>query len=176
MIDEYFEWLFKIVTNDKSRRYRELCEFLFSKDFYYTNEYDANRVGDGLNLRERFIDEHRMSIMDMQALRGFKCSVLEMMIGLVLRCDETIMRDASHGDRTSLWFYKMICSLHLDMMDDEHFDEDYCNVAIERMLNRQYLSNGDGGLFTVRKQNVDMRKEEYWYQAMIFFNEYLSYD
>ena len=62
------------------------------------------------------------------------------------------------------------------MMDDEHFDEDYCNVAIERMLNRQYLSNGDGGLFTVRKQNVDMRKEEYWYQAMIFFNEYLSYD
>ena len=112
MIDEYFEWLFKIATNDKSRRYRELCEFLFSKDFYYTNEYDANRVGDGLNLRERFIDEHRMSIMDMQALRGFKCSVLEMMIGL----------------------------------------------------------------FTVRKQNVDMRKEEYWYQAMIFFNEYLSYD
>ena len=62
MIDEYFEWLFKIATNDKSRRYRELCEFLFSKDFYYTNEYDANRVGDGLNLRERFIDEHRMSI------------------------------------------------------------------------------------------------------------------
>ncbi len=176
MIDEYFEWLFKIATNDKSRRYRELCGFLFSKDFYYTNEYDANRVGDGLNLRERFIDEHRMSFMDMQALRGFKCSVLEMMIGLVLRCDETIMRDASHGDRTSLWFYKMICSLHLDMMDDEHFDEDYCNVAIERMLNRQYLSNGDGGLFTVRKQNVDMRKEEYWYQAMIFFNEYLSYD
>ena len=76
MIDEYFEWLFKIATNDKSRRYRELCEFLFSKDFYYTNEYDANRVGDGLNLRERFIDEHRMSIMDMQALRSFKCSVL----------------------------------------------------------------------------------------------------
>ena len=111
MIDEYFEWLFEIATNDKTRRYRELCEFLFSKDFYYTNEYDANRVGDGLNLRERFIDEHHMSLMDMQALRDFKCSVLEMMIGLVLRCDETIMRDASHGDRTSLWFYKMICSL-----------------------------------------------------------------
>ncbi len=176
MIDEYFEWLFIIATNKKTRRYRKLCEFLFSKDFYYTNEYDANRVGDGLNLRERFIDERRMSLRDMQALRDFRCSVFEMMIGLVLRCDETIMRDATHGNRTSLWFYKMICSLHLDMMDDEHFDEDYCNVAIERMLNRQYLPNGDGGLFTVRKQNVDMRKEEYWYQAMIFFNECLGFE
>lgn len=176
--EKYFNWIYYTLANNKkrTRRYRLVCEFLFSKKFFYTNDYDANRASDGLMLRERFADTHYVSEAEMAELNSYECSVFEMMIALALRCDESIMRDAAHGERTWLWFNEMLKSLHLDVMSNDNFDPDYCDVVVNKMLNKDYAPNGDGGLFTVRKKNVDMRKMEYWYQAMTYFNEYLGYE
>lgn len=50
-------------------------------------------------------------------------------------------------------------------MDNDNYDGDYVDFVITRFLNREYETNGKGGLFTVDKQR-DMRKVEIWCQLM----------
>ena len=84
------------------------------------------------------------------------------------------MYDFEMGDRTGQWFWGMIENLELIQMTDGYFDEDYVEEVVYRLLNREYKRNGKGGLFTVTRQNVDMRTAEIWYQAAFYFNEVLG--
>lgn len=65
----------------------------------------------------------------------------------------------------------MINSLGLDRMDDLRFDEDYTNSIIIRFLNRKYERNGKGGLFTIKRPDLDLRTVEIWYQMSWYLNE-----
>ena len=49
-------------------------------------------------------------------------------------------------------------------MKDSRFEKRFVDEKIERFLKREYKSNGDGGLFTVKKCKCDLRKVEIWYQ------------
>jgi hypothetical protein len=57
-------------------------------------------------------------------------------------------------------------------MIDRQFDEMYANSKIYAFLNRDYKSNGDGSLFTVRNPKQDMKDIEIWYQACLYLNEF----
>lgn len=92
------------------------------------------------------------------------CSILEMMIALAIRCEETIMDDTSRGDRTSQWFWEMIVSLGLGSMSDDRFAPDIVDDILDRFLNREYEPNGKGGLFTIKNCEYDLRDVEIWYQ------------
>lgn len=50
--------------------------------------------------------------------------MLEMMIALAIRCEETIMDDPRYGNRTKQWFWNMMKSLGLSYMNDDCFDRD----------------------------------------------------
>ena len=128
---------------------------------------DENRLLDGLDLRFRFADENSYYI-------DGDCSVLEMMVALSLRCEEHIMSDDEIGNRTGRWFWEMIDNLGLESMYDDNFDKVYADKIIYRFLNREYEPNGDGGLFTVRNRNVDLRKVEIWYQLMWYLDEVIG--
>jgi hypothetical protein len=127
---------------------------------------DGNRADDGINMRRRFAlyrggdDSYDAIISELDG----PCSVLEMMVALAVRCEETIMDDPSKGDRTQQWFWGMITSLGLGSMTDDRFDEFYIDEAIEIFLNREYAPDGRGGLFTIRHCDVDLRRVEIWYQ------------
>lgn len=167
--DEYFEWLFNLVCDGrfaKSISYRKLLVFLHSTEFRYSLSRDRNRAEDGVDLRRRFALTCKPKYLyesTMAALDG-PCSVLEMMVALAIRCEETIMDDPSIGDRTDQWFWDMVNNLGLGSDIDSRFDERYASDVIERFLDRKYEPNGRGGLFVIKNCDSDLRTVEIWRQ------------
>ena len=165
---DYFEWLYEGMCGDrysKNVSYRKLLERLHNINFRYTIPNDRNRASDGKNLRYSFaVAEGCEDNPEMitEYLEG-PCSVFEMMVALAQRC-ESVMDDPKIGDRTGQWFWGMIANLGLNGMTDNRYDEQYVNDVINRFLDREYKSNGKGGLFTIRNCEYDLRDVEIWYQ------------
>jgi len=153
----------------KSISYRKLLAYLYDTEFTYTIPKDRNRAQDGICLRDRFIDYKRYEPYMIEYIDG-PCSVLEMMVALAIRCEESIMDDPLLGDRTAQWFWGMITSLGLGGMYDSLFDECLVRDIVMRFLNREYEPDGRGGLFTIRNPHRDMRDIEIWYQLNDYIN------
>lgn len=163
VINEYFNWLYEIVSDGryaKSISYRKLLMYLNSVDFRWVIEKDKNRAADGVDLRYRF--ELACDRMPIDEYLDGPCSVLEMMIGLAIRCEETIMDDPKIGNRTNQWFWGMITNLGLGGMTDNRFDKKFVMDTVDKFLDRRYRPNGRGGLFTVRNCEKDLRDVEIW--------------
>lgn len=171
---EYFEWLCQLVYDkrySKNLSYRKLLKYLDSVEFTYTIDMDANRAEDGTDLRYRFAFERGIEGPFVKMyLDERPCSVLEMMIALAIRCEEHLMDDPTVGNRTGQWFWNMIVNLGLGSMSDTRFDEGYVDKCVNRLLNREYGPNGEGGLFTVEHCRQDLRITEIWYQMMWYLN------
>lgn len=174
--NEYFEWMYQIVCNDKYNRkttYRKLLQFLHMTEFIFLLTKDRNREVDGRYLRFRFANERGYGddvVFD--ALDdGRHCSVLEMMIALAIRCEEHIMENDEAGDRTGQWFWGMIVNLGLGSMTDRKFDKAYARKVVDAFLNREYEPDGRGGLFTVENCDKDMRDVEIWYQMCWYLSD-----
>ena len=105
--------------------------------------------------------------------RNAPCSVLEMMVALAIRCEETIMDNPAYGDRTAQWFWGMIRTLGLYSMTDDRFDQEYVDMVIDRFLNRDYEPNGEGGLFKINNCKYDLRKIEIWYQLCWYLDRFV---
>lgn len=160
---EYFDWLYDIVCENRYSEgysYRELLSYLHDIEFTYIIPKDANRAEDGIGLRYRFAYDTGCACAD-GYLEG-PCSVLEMILALAIRCEESIMDDPRYGDRTGQWFWKMITNLGLGGMIDDRFDEYYVEDVVARFLNREFEPNGRGGLFTIRNCDYDLRYVEIW--------------
>lgn len=158
--NEYFEWMYDLVGGLNGSRvtsYRRLLMTLHATEFVYSIRMDENRAEDGVDLRRRF------SILNADILDG-PCSILEMMIALAIRCEESIMDDTSKGDRTGQWFWGMINNLGLSGMTDANFDRKYVKFCISRFLDRNYDPDGRGGLFRIRNCDIDLRNVEIWHQ------------
>lgn len=163
--DEYFDWLCDLVDIKRfSRRvsYRKLLMHLHNIEFVWFIPRDDNRADDGIQLRRRYaLVQDDLTLQ--RYLKG-PCSVFEMMVALAIRCEETIMDDASLGNRTGQWFWGMINNLGLSPMSDTKFDRNFVDNIITRFLNRDYEPDGKGGLFTVRHCEYDLRTVEIWCQ------------
>lgn len=163
--DEYFEWLCELIDSGRFSRhvsYRKLLMRLHRIEFTWFIPRDDNRADDGIQLRRRYaLQCEDMSLAN--CLMG-PCSVLEMMVALAIRCEETIMDDALMGNRTGQWFWGMIHNLGLTPMTDSKFDRDFVDETIDRLLNREYEPDGRGGLFTIRNCTHDLRTVEIWCQ------------
>ena len=174
--EDYFKWMCHLITsNDRyfnSKSYNYLLSHLHEKEFIYLIEMDKNRLKDGLDLRYQF--GYSFNI-DNDIIRQYvdirPCSVLEMMIALSVRCEDTIMMDPEYGDRTGFWFWNMLCSLGLEHMTDENYDSKYVDIVIEKFLYRDYEYNGHGGLFTIDNPHCDLKDVEIWNQMTWFLSK-----
>jgi hypothetical protein len=172
----YFEWMYNLVCRKQNKRtsYRKLLYFLHDTDFLYSIPLDVNRYEDGKDLRYRFC---YMNDLDLSLITNYiddrPCSILEMLIALSIRLEEHIMNDPEIGDRTNKWFWGMIDNLGLKNMTDENFDKKYTKFVICRFLNRDYESDGKGGLFTIENCKEDLREVEIWYQACWYLDTVL---
>jgi hypothetical protein len=144
---------------------------LHSVEFIFSIPMDVNRAKDGEDLRYRFGLDKGWTDIPLE-LQG-PCSVLEMMVALSVRCEETIMDDPRIGDRTGQWFWGMISSLGLGSMMDNQFDKEYVDSVIHRFLKREYEPNGKGGLFTVKRCRYDLRSFEIWYQMCWYLDKFI---
>lgn len=162
----YFDWLYhKVIRGRKA--YHRLLSYLHSVTFEYFIPMDGNRADDGTDLRYRFCYEEQYDDAMVAAYLDDKpCTVLEMMVALAIRQEQT-MDDPDEGDRTHLWFEDMLRSLGLYQMRDSNFDIRYADYVIQRFMQRDYEPNGRGGLFTVDCDH-DMRNEELWYQMSLY--------
>lgn len=159
----YFNWLCAKVLDVNSPNYIQLMQVLHNNEFVWINRYDENRAADGVELREYFLMETRLTA-DPQWF-DIGCSVLEMLIAFANRA--AFETDISTRD----WFWEFLTNLNLN---------EYRQVAgkqkeeIEDILHtflwRTYNSSGEGGLFPMCNPEQDQRKVEIWYQ----FCEYLD--
>ena len=169
---KYFNWLCSFFSNKD--KYWNLLTDLYNKEFVYIFVMDGNRAEDGINLRYRFEREFNYLPGSVTGYFGSRsCSVLEMMVALGLRCEETIMTDDHYGNRTSYWLNSMISSLGLYTFTDDNYDHDSVDYILDRFLNRQYKPNGEGGLFVVNDRSVNMRSIEIWTQMNWYLNNYI---
>ena len=167
----YKQWLFDIVCRDlfsKNISYNRLLTYLSHREFTIIIPNDINRADDGIDLRLRY-----EMITDRHVSRNKPCSILEMMIALAIRCEETIMDNPSYGDRTAQWFWGMIRTLGLRGMTDDKFDVEYVDMVIDRFLNREYKPNGEGGLFKIPDCKYDLRRIEIWYQLCWYLERFV---
>lgn len=168
VLDDYFEWLYRYVCKGRSNdrvSYKKLFDFLHKIEFTFSIPNDVNRARDGADLRYRFATSSEYRDIDrvLDILDG-PCSVLEMMVALAVRCEETIMDDTRYGDRTSQWFWNMMTNLGIGNMTDDKFDLAIVNKKINTFLDREYSPDGRGGLFYIRGCQDDLRNVEIWSQ------------
>ena len=173
----YFHWLYRLVCNRQytgGRSYHKILSYLHSCEFIVRMERDLNRWEDGVNLRYRFgydnnIDNRTISVF----LDDRPCSVLELMVALAIKCEET-MENPDKGDRTGRWFWDMMKSLTLADMDDDLFDPEIIEHVLHRFMEREYRRDGKGGLFTLKEYKRDLREVEIWYQMGWYLNELIE--
>lgn len=180
---QYFLYLWDIVESRENalsaNGYHLLGYSLFKKQFYWLINMDENRAADGRNLRIRYADfalengseEEKKELLDL--LSG-PCSVLEMMIGLAIRCEDHIMYDPKKGDRTSVWFWEMIENLGLlDCCNSNisYEKEEKIDYILTKFLDRDYDFNGNGGLFPLKNAQNDQKNVEFYYQLCAYLQE-----
>lgn len=171
--NEYFEYLCSFVCDDyQNKYYDKLLRTLFETDFYAINDMDNNRISDGFEMRDRFVNDGGI-ISDPQNFIGANCSILELMVALAIRCEIDIMHSVREGDRTAVWFWKMVGSLGLNDMDDGRYDNLHVNYILEDFINHNYTRDGKGGLFYVQNSWMDMRDLEIWSQMNLFLSTIL---
>lgn len=164
----YFTWMFNIICGVKeidARQYIKLLSHLYEREFVYILMRDGNRASDGIDMRYRA--GRTLGLTDPEVCYGLdyrECSLLEMMVALSIRCEESIMNDPDIGDRTGVWFWTMIQNLGLLDMTNENYDQDVVDKILDRLENRQYEPDGTGGLFIVKHPRRDMRLVDIWYQ------------
>lgn len=176
----YFVWLTDIVSVGEYKKERKnrmaLLYFLYTSPFKFSPDIprDENRAYDGIDLRDQFANEANCMVYD----NDNPCSMLEMMVALSRRCEETIMSDDYYGDRTALWFWSMVKSLGLIDFTDDGFDPIKAMDILERFYNKEYAKTGEGGLFTLKhkdnRRKRNMLTSEIWFQMCWFLNEYME--
>ena len=124
----------------------------------------------GVGLRYRYsIYVKRDDVID---ILNEPCSVLEMILALAIRCEDTIMANVRYGDRTTQWFWSMIKNLGLSYMTDERFNKDKAIRIIYKFMERQYEPNGRGGLFYMPDRNEDLTQIDIWTQLCWYLDKF----
>lgn len=170
--NRYFEWLYNYACkgriNDKLS-FRKLFMELHNTQFDFYIRNDMYRAMDGVNLRYRFAaiigDNEAFDILD------YPCSVLEMILALAIRTEETIMDDPRYGDRTQQWFWQMMSNIGISRMSDDIYDKHFVDEKIYNFLERRYDKDGKGGLFYIPGVNQDLRDIEIWTQLCWYLDK-----
>lgn len=172
---EYYEWLCSFTKTKVNRQvkliktYEKLLEILHYHEFISLVPHDENRIEDGLSLRWRFSNEKGVKYNPTD-----RCSILEMLVALSLRCEEQIMDDPEIGNRTSHWFWLMVRNMGLFKYSDDKFKSNTTKIIeekIDKFVNREYNQDGKGGLFIIDNCKYDLRKVEIWYQMCWYLDE-----
>lgn len=177
LVDDYNEWLYSVAISTINERcdHSKLLSKLNNIPYNYIHPMDVNRYDDGIDLRFRFGYEEGYSDIEIENYLNIReCSVLEMMVALARRIEDNIMFDVRYGHQYSRWFFEMLKSLGLYLMNNENFNAAYVDDRVAKFMQRQYQPNGNGGLFTIDDPRIDMRNIEVWQQANIFLTEKYS--
>lgn len=173
-LDEaYFVWLYSQVgsvkNRNRSKTYWKLMRLLHQKEFTWSNiEMDENRAHDGRDLRRTFLDETG-EVCDELSWMDMGCSMLELLVVL----SGKLAWEDDGMDQTG-WFWQLIENLGLIECTDAYPpDPRIIDEILDKVIERDYASNGAGGLFPLSHSHEDQRDVELWYQAQAYLLERL---
>lgn len=180
--DDYILWLYKLLGKQQ-RSYLKLCKELHRKKFRWFIKNDDNRCQDGIELRERFVEETRLdeSHTEVRYFLKEECSVLEVLVALAQRMND-LMYDLNdtQKNRSGEFFHDMLVNLNLNrFVDGYNLGRDFDPVSeaeideiLEVMMDRTYKVDGRGGIFPLKKRHrQDQTGVEIWYQMMLWLDE-----
>lgn len=174
----YFCFLMDLIgyenKNNPYENFGVLLIFLNSIEYQWDNPMDENRMYDGLNLRYLYSLDSEYDYNDILDTLDTPCSILEMLIALSYKIEVDIACNPDYINRTGKWFWFMINSLGLGDMTDAQFDENKVIYIMQNFISRNYNPNGNGGLFTISDNSIDMRTMDLWYQANTWLNENIN--
>lgn len=169
----YFKWLYgqvgSVKLRNRARTYWSLLKQLHQTEFTWIIPKDENRAEDGRELRYEFLQDMRVECEDSWLDLG--CSMLELLVALSRRF--AFIVDGNPAE----WFWHLIGNLDLADYTDREFDSDpdghHIRVArvLNRVINREYRRNGEGGLFPLRYPEYNQRQIEIWYQMHAYILE-----
>jgi hypothetical protein len=168
----YFDHLYTLIRDEKSLELEDFIYELFSFPFVCHIPNDDNRVEDGLVLRKQYAEKQGFDNPE-DILPG-PCTVLEMLLALAGRMD-FILFDPRKGDRYQKWFWLLISNLKLKKYhngdEDSESKKKYNRIVLKKLVNREYKSDGRGGLFPLDDPSGNQREVEIWYQMMAFISQ-----
>ncbi len=173
--ERYLTWLVGLiepVTNlNPARSHWLLCGEMYKKEFTWFIPNDDNRIFDGLDVRQEFIDTQEGGDVPGMWLAE-PCSFLEMLIALSRRMAfDSVPLEADY------WFWRMLDNLNLRIYIDEQYDEEVSllvNDILDQVMNRTYHADGSEGLFPLNHPGRDQREVELWYQSQQYLMENIN--
>lgn len=166
MANNYLNWLVRKVCNkEQAKRYSRLFELLNDIEFIWVVDLDQNRVAHAIDMRCKYEIEHHLD-------KDYKpASVLEVLVCMAIRCEDCVMGDSDHDNRTDIWFWEMISNCGLNYYSNENYDEDAIIEIVNVFMYREYRRDGsNGGLFYIPGTNKDLRKYDIWMQMMWYLS------
>lgn len=173
--ERYLTWLVsqvEPVTNlNPVRSHWVLCSEMYKKEFTWFIPNDDNRLYDGLDVRQEFVDTQEGGDVP-----GFwlaeACSFLEMLIALSRR-----LAFESTPLESDYWFWRMMENLNLRIYVDDVWDDDVrilVDDILNRVIDRTYHADGREGLFPLLHPGKDQREVELWYQSQQYLMENIN--
>ncbi len=162
MRDRYFDWLCDIL-GDTSEDYNQLLLMLYERIFVSIDDLDDNRITDGILLRDDYLDE--VGTYQVSPFPDY-CNILEMLIGVAKRLEDELPNRPFFE-----WFWVLVLDhLGLANCDDSEFLVDsygavwYVEDTLLALLDREYSTDGLGGLFPLKRPKKDQRRVSIWDQ------------
>lgn len=160
-----------------------LARTLHQREFSAIIQKDINRINDGRQLRQLFLDEKEFKSnkeRDEASAEIYipECSVLELLIGIAERLNFMYL-DSPYEKTVSGWMRELLSNLQIGYMTDAVLTEfpEYIQRAgkiMDRLIERTYDERGHGGLFPLDRPKRDQRRIEIWEQMMDYCAE--NYD
>ena len=172
--ESYLNWLCAIGGSEHNTfngRYNILFKTLHEIPFTIILERDNNRLSDAFRLREMFKDSTCYAVYD--CIDNMPVSFLEILISLALHM-EFNMSSSEDINETCKWTWVLLTNLNLEWFDDTRWDDSSeieVHYICQRVMDRTYESNGEGGIFPLKACKDDQRTVELWYQLNYFLNE-----
>lgn len=165
----YFDWLCSHVSiPNLGDTYHRVLELLWEKEFVWVIGNDDNRVQDGRDFRDLYLNQqgiedrrsHQFTHVD-------GVSVLEVLIGVANRL--AFLTDSNVG--ACAW--KLIKNLRLDRFPDpvDQRKTEMINEILDTLIWRNYDPDGLGGFFPLKRPKRDQREVEIWYQMTEYIEE-----
>lgn len=173
LYDDYYEWLLEQIKFNlpEHRKYGKLIDELNRREFTWTIMMDENRDMDGKYLRVDYLQD---TGRDEDLAWNDPSSVLEVLVAFSRRIEIEITGTPGEDD-LSRWFWVMIKNLGLLKFDDERFNRKSVNEILDIWLERRFKKDGSGSIFLTRKNDIDMRGVQMWYQMQYFLDENWSF-
>lgn len=167
----YFDHLVDKICDKKHQKvdYIPLLDLLHSMKFEWSIDMDENRVGDGLVLRKKWLQNEGIY----EYLYEFddeKVSVLEVLIGIAERIEYDV-GNMMDGDFTSERFWMLLRNLDIEKYDASNYKPLNIKEKVRNWMARKYKKDGSGSIFPMKKCQKDMRTLQIWDQMNLYLME-----